>query len=108
MVMQGINPLSFSSQLERPPYSSPSTLTRRGLTLEEKSMFLANPISAIGKHFILDHDPDIDDCLPFKVNGVRASEWEVIYKVLFDGCCATEDLEGHEVESMMDNSDILE
>jgi len=80
--------------------------TRRPLTLEEKSVYSANPITAIGKHFIL--DPDSSDPLPYKVAGVKASEGKVIYEVLFAGCFHVEDLEQQEVEDMMDSSNILE
>ena len=65
-----------------------------------------NPITAIGKHFIL--DPDSSDCLAYKVAGVKASEGKVIYEVLLGRCSHVEDLEQQEVEDMMDSSDILE
>jgi hypothetical protein len=81
-------------------------LTRRALTREEKSVCLANPITAIGKHFIL--DPDSSDPLGYKIAGVKASEGKVIYEVLLDGCFHVEDLEQQEVEDMMNSSDILE
>jgi hypothetical protein len=89
-----------------PPYSSPPTLTPRALTREEKSVYSANLITAIGKHFIL--DPDSSDPLAYTVAGVKASEGRVIYEVLLGGCFHVEDLEQQEVEDMMDSSDILE
>ncbi|KAF7973842.1 hypothetical protein HWV62_14130 [Athelia sp. TMB] len=88
------------------PYSSPSNLTRRLLTQEEKSAYSANPMKAIGRHFIL--DPDSADPLPYKVSGLRASEQTMIYEVLMAGSCHAEDLEQEEVESMMNDSVILE
>jgi hypothetical protein len=81
-------------------------LTRRPLTLEEKSVYSVNPITAIGKHFIL--DPDSSDSLAYKVAGMKASEGKVIYEVLLGGCSHVEGLERQEVEDMMDSSDILE
>ena len=88
------------------PYSSPSNLTRRLLTHEEQSAYSANPMRAIGRHFIL--DPDSADPLPYKVIGLRASEGTMIYEVLLAGSCHTEDLEQVEVEGMMNDSVILE
>ena len=47
-------------------------LTHHTLTCEERCIYSVNPITAIGKHFIL--DPDSSDCLAYKVAGVKASE----------------------------------
>ncbi|KAF7971566.1 hypothetical protein HWV62_20808 [Athelia sp. TMB] len=88
------------------PYSSPSNLTRRLLTHEEKAAYSANPIGVVGRHFIL--DPDSADPLPYKVIGVRVSEGITIYEVLLAGCCHADDLEQEEVEGMMNDSVILE
>jgi hypothetical protein len=97
--------LASPSHCASKPYSPPP-LTRRPLTPEEKSIFSANPITAIGKHFIL--DPDSSNPLAYKIAGVKASEEKVIYEVILGGCFHTEDLERQEVEDMMDSSDILE
>jgi hypothetical protein len=67
------------------PYLPPSNLTRRLLTHKEKSAYSANPITAIGHHFIL--GPNSSDPLPYKVIGLRVSEGTVIYEVLLAGCC---------------------
>jgi hypothetical protein len=98
--------LAFPSHCMSPLYSSPPMLTRHTLTCEEKSVYSANPITTIGKHFIL--DPDSSDPLAYKVAAMKASEGKVIYEVLLGGCFHVEDLEQQEVEDMMDSSDILE